>query len=113
MEAEKKVRQFAELEKELGLFDRKYHGVPYWQYIRFYVSEYCLSNRYDEIDEATIGKENSRKIIYFMKKMILLFKDIFFMIRPGNYDVILLKNDMLKDRFFDHWSLPSSISHLL
>lgn len=112
MEAEKKVRKFAELEKELGLFDRKYHGVPYWQYIRFYVSEYCLSNRYDEIDEATIGKENSRKIIYFMKKMILLFKDIFFMIRPGNYDVILLKNDMLKDRFFDHWSLPSSISSL-
>lgn len=107
----KNVRRFAEIEKNYHLFERTYSGEPYWQNIRFFVCENCFSSRYD--DE---GKKNhSLKIAIARWKEFFLFiplllRDVCFLAKPGQCDLLVIKNERLKDRFFDYWTVPDNLS---
>ena len=103
------VARFCEIEKELSLFSREYCGAPYWQYIRFFVCQYCFTNRFDKGTEITQERRGLAEVSQKLRKLLSLIKDFFFFCNPGQYDLLILKNDSLKDKFFDYWTVPDQI----
>ncbi len=105
---EKDVERFAVLEKNMALFERKYKGFAYWQYLRFGVCEALFGERH-EIEKKVSGKIQ----INFSKRLLFavtdILKDIRFFLLQSRCDLAVFRQAVLKDKFFDFWQMPEEI----
>lgn len=103
----KDVNAFAELEKELKLFDRQYDGIPYWDAIRFAVCESVFTTRYDSSKTDRI-KHN--KIIIRLKSLFWGCKSFIEYMFLGHKDILFFSMSRLHSRFFKYLILPQEVS---
>lgn len=105
----KNIKRFAEIEKELNLFERSYDGFYYWQYVRFYLSESLFGNRVEI--ETQIKKKNGVQfyISLLVRVAVGIIKDLKILNTRKNYDILVFKETLLKNRFFDYWEMPQEV----
>ena len=111
----KDVKGFAKLEKELRLFDRNYNGFFYWQHIRFFVCESLFGNRSsNENKEKREIKKKSfvNKLNEILIGLFISLKQEMRLLINSNYDLIIFRELIIHDRFFDSWTLPKDIKVL-
>lgn len=105
----KDVAGFTKLEKELSLFERTYDGFPYWQYIRFYVCEMCFSQSL-AVQEDRLGDSGPGSLAReCLKSIRIICKEARFLRGASQSDLLVIRNDNLKDRFFEGWQIPAEI----
>lgn len=105
----KDVKGFAEFEEQERLFDREYAGIPYWQYLRFFVFHSATS---DYIEK---GIDVSNRITLHQKLKDLVHRGVkgirseLALKRCAPVDIILFRVFEESDRFYDYWKLPEEI----
>lgn len=104
----KDIEKFSGIENEMLLFEREYNGFPYWQYIRFSVCESLFGDRHD-IENKISGKLHVgfKKRLFF--SMADIVKDLKLLLFSGRHELVVFRQTILKDNFFDSWDIPKNI----
>ena len=107
----KDIKSFLELEKDLSLFERKYDGFYYWQFLRFHLCESLFGNRINLVKEENKKRKSFyRFVIETITALIISLKEFLFLCFCKSVDMLLLKENSIKDKFFDSWKIPEEIS---
>lgn len=107
----KDVNKFANIEKELTLFNHSYNGFYYWQHIRFHVCESLFG--YRTAREKEEKKQKSKKVITIFFEIARAIAEAsrlkIRLFKGKKAELIFFREPISSDRFFDSWEHPSEI----
>lgn len=110
------AKEFAKFEEREGLFDRKYAGIPYWQYLRVPVYYFCSGNfiiagTVENHKGTARNKSHLFQVIKILaQREIKGIKSELALKKQPTVDVILFRTFVGPDRFYDYWKLPEEIT---
>lgn len=104
----KRVDLFAQLEKELNLFEREYCGVRYWHVLRFSACEAAFGVRTKR--EKRVKKTGRGKYVKVLGSLFKEFGSLLGIICPKKCDVLMYAISALHERFFSSIELPNGVS---
>lgn len=110
--AEKNLIPFLNLEKNMKLFERSYHGFHYWQYLRFAVCESLYGSRLKvekRVQEETSSRYRKQLLVVVRRLFSDLVHDLILLHFGKRYDLMVFRQTPEKDQFFDSWNIPESI----
>lgn len=96
----KKVKEFAQMEKELHLFDREYCGYKYWHMLRFYCCEAAFSQRMEKEKEISKIVNGKKRLRNYIKKILNNIKPIINYLFVPRCDILEFSISKLHNRFF-------------
>lgn len=105
-------REFCKFEKEKNLFERTYHGTPYWQKLRFMVCEGVASDRIEKENQVHKISRSRKKFGFILRALLLAVKNELCFSRIPSCDAVCFVDNNKKNstsRFFDYWEMPREI----
>ena len=103
------AKEFAEFEEQERLFDREYAGIPYWQYLRFFVFISAFSDRVEKATAASNEIKLRQKVKSLVRRGVKSMGSELALKKHAPVDVILFRDSEGSDRFYDYWKLPEGI----
>lgn len=96
------AKELAEFEKELGLFERKYNGIAYWQSLRSFLGFTLSSSYYCDYSEYSNNRLTD-KIQRFAKNFFYGIQSEWRIRCFGHVDFVYYRAAHVHDRFYEGW----------
>lgn len=96
----KKVKEFAQMENEINLFERKYSGYKYWHMLRFFCCEAAFSSRMNKDKQTKMQNKSKRNIFFYVKIICANIKTLIYYLFPKKCDILEFSISKLHNRFF-------------
>ena len=106
------IKRFAQIEKNLSLFEHSYNGFYYWRNIRFIVCASSLYGNRLKNEKKALQQRKRNFLSYYISgfgMMLWLTIQECFRSTP-KAELLFLRDTRLSDKFFDYWALPNDIT---